>query len=89
VKQISFITGGWSIKEHDLSNNLGYFKVPQAGIETPRSKLVFKIFDEYVNILKGMYCMRFNGCPITSDDFGQTHSVPYRTIPSLIVYLQV
>ena len=29
--------------------------VPEAGIESIRSKLTLKIFDEYTNILKGMY----------------------------------
>ena len=38
--------------------NLAYFKVPQAGIESIRSKLAFKIFDEYANIRKGMYSTR-------------------------------
>jgi hypothetical protein len=42
------------------------FKVPQAGIETIRSKLIFKIFDEYANILKGMYSTRFNRRPANS-----------------------
>ena len=42
-------------------------KIPQSltGIESIRSKLAFKIFDEYANILKGMYSRRFNG--ITAD----------------------
>ncbi len=42
-------------------DNLAYFKVPQTGIDSLRSKLAFKIFDEYANILKGMYSTRFNG----------------------------
>jgi hypothetical protein len=54
VSQRSFITGARSLNEQDLHDNLAYFKVPKAGIESIRSKLAFKIFDEYVNILKGM-----------------------------------
>jgi hypothetical protein len=33
----------------------------QTGIESIRSKLAFKIFDEYSNILKEIYSTRFNG----------------------------
>jgi hypothetical protein len=47
----------------DLHDNLTYFKVPQTGIDFIRSKLAFKIFDEYANILKGMYSTRFNELP--------------------------
>ena len=60
VSQRSFITGARSLNEKDLHDNLAYFKVPQAGIESIRSKLAFIIFDEYANILKGMYSTRFN-----------------------------
>jgi hypothetical protein len=54
VSQRSFIAGARSLNEKDLHDNLAYFK-------SIRSKLDFKIFDEYANILKGMYSMRFNG----------------------------
>jgi hypothetical protein len=47
VSQRSFIAGAGSLNEQDLHDNLAYFKVPQAGFESTRSKLVFKIFDEY------------------------------------------
>ena len=50
VRQRSFIAAARSLNEEDLHENLAYFKVPQAGIESIRSKLVFKIFDEYENI---------------------------------------
>ncbi len=63
MSQKSFIAGVRSLNEKDLHDNLGYFKVPQTGIDSIRSKLVFKIFDEYANILKGMYSTRFNGHP--------------------------
>ena len=59
----SFIAGAHSLNEQDLHENLAYFQVPQAGIESIRSKLAFKIFDEYANILKGMCSTRFNGRP--------------------------
>ena len=55
VSKRSFIAGARSLNEQDLHDNLVYFKVPQAGIESIRSKLAFKILDEYANILKGMY----------------------------------
>ena len=45
VIQRSFITGARSLNEQDLHDNLSYFKVLQAGIESIRTKLVFKIFD--------------------------------------------
>ncbi len=54
VIQISFIAGARSLNEKDLHDNLAHFKVPQVGIDSIRSKLAFKIFDEYANI----YCKR-------------------------------
>jgi hypothetical protein len=55
VNQGSFIAGARSLNEKELHDNLAYFKVPQACIDSIRPKLAFKIFDEYANILKGMY----------------------------------
>jgi hypothetical protein len=46
VKQKSFIAGARSLDEGDLHDNLTYFKVPQTDIDSIRSKLDFKIFDE-------------------------------------------
>ena len=40
------------MNEQDMCTNLQFFKTPQAGIETIRSKLVMKIYDEYTNILR-------------------------------------
>ena len=40
---------------------LDFFKVPETNIESIRSKLALKIFDDYGHILKGIYSMRFNG----------------------------
>jgi hypothetical protein len=55
------ITGAKSLNEQDLHDNLSYLKVPEAGIDSIRSKLALKIFDEYANILKVMYSTRFKG----------------------------
>ncbi len=66
--QRSFIAGSRSLNEKDLHDNLTYFKVPPADIESIRSKLAFIIFDEYANILKDMYSTRFNGHPKNKGD---------------------
>jgi hypothetical protein len=52
VKQVSFIAGARSLNEQDLHKNLEFFKIPQANIESIRSKLAWTVFDEYANILK-------------------------------------
>ena len=49
------------MNEQDLRENLKFFKVPQARIESIYSKLTMRVFDEYTNILKYMYSTRFNG----------------------------
>ena len=54
-------TGARSLNEAELKKNLEYFKVPSASIELIRTKLAMTIFDEYANILKGTYSIRFNG----------------------------
>ena len=59
VEQISFIAGARSLHEEELKKNLEFFKVPDASMESIRSKLAMKIFDEYAN--KGMYSIRFDG----------------------------
>ena len=88
VTQKSFIAGARSLNEQDLHDNLAYFKVPQAGIDSIRSKLAFKIFDEYANILKGMYSTRFNGHPKNKGDHDQMDTVPDGPSPPLITSLQ-
>jgi hypothetical protein len=88
VSQKSFIAGARSLNERDLHDNLDYFKVPQAGIDSIRSKLVFKIFDEYAKILKGMYSTRFNGHPKNKVDHDQMDTVPGGPSPPLITSLQ-
>ena len=63
VKQVSFITGARSLNAQDLRNKLKFFKVSEAifeKFESIRTKLDMKIFDEYSNILRCMYCVRLN-----------------------------
>jgi hypothetical protein len=86
VSQRSFIVGARSLNEQDLHDNLAHFKVPLADIESIRSKLAFEIFDEYANILEGMYSTRFNGRP---KDNTQTDSTPSGRMPPLITSLQL
>ncbi len=61
VSQVSFVTGARSLNEAELKKNLEFFDVPSASFEPIRTKLAMTIFDEYANILKGMYSIRFNG----------------------------
>ncbi len=61
VHQRSFVAGARSLNEAEFKENLEYFKVPSASIDSIRTKLAMTIFDEYANILKGMYSIRFNG----------------------------
>jgi len=96
VIQRNFILGVRSLNEQDLHDNLAYFQVPPGGIESIRSKLAFKIWDEYANILKGVYSMRLNGRPRDNDVHDQTDSVPggpmfplFPLIVTLITSLQV
>ncbi len=72
VEQVSFIAGTRSLNKEELKKNLAYFEVPSGSVEPIRAKLVMKIFDEYANILKGMYSIRFNGRP----DHGDTSARP-------------
>jgi hypothetical protein len=51
------------VYEAEFKENLEYFKVPSTSIDSIRTKLAMTIFDEYANILKGMYSIRFNGRP--------------------------
>ncbi len=59
VHQRSFVAGARSLNEAEFKENLEYFKVPSASIDSIRTKLAMTIFDEYANILKGMYSIRF------------------------------
>ena len=72
VHQRSFIAGVRSLNEAELKENLEYFKVPSASVDSIRTKLAMTIFDEYANILKGMYSIRFNG----RSDLGVTSTRP-------------
>ena len=89
VKRVSFVAGARSLIEQNLRHNLALIKIPQASIESIRSKLAFMIFDEYVNVLKGMYRMRFNGRPADGGASTQTHSVPDGPGPPLVTSLIV
>ena len=53
VEQVSFIAGARSINEEDLKKTLAFFKVPKTSMESIRSKLFMKIFDEYEKYTKG------------------------------------
>ncbi len=64
--------GARSLNEVEFKENLEYFKVPSASIDSIRTKLDITIFDDYANILKGMYSIRFNGRP----DSGGTSARP-------------
>jgi hypothetical protein len=72
VEQVSFIAGVRSVNEEELKKNLSFFEVPSTSIESIRAKLDMKIFDEYSNILKGMYSTRYNG----RSDHGDTSVRP-------------
>ena len=77
VHQRSFIVGARSLNEEELKENLEYFKVSSESIELIRTKLAMTIFDEYANILKGMYSTRFNGrTDLENPQFAQTPEDP-------------
>ena len=54
VHQRSFVAGARSLNEAEFKENLEYFKVPSASIDSIRTKLAMTIFDEYAHSLKGM-----------------------------------
>ncbi len=72
IEQVSFMVGARSLNEEELKKNLTYFEVPPVSIEPIHTKLAMKIFDEYTNILKGMYSIRYNG----RSDHGVTSTRP-------------
>ena len=55
------MAGARSLNEEELKKNLAYFEVPSASVEPIHEELAMNFFDEYANILKGMYSIRFNG----------------------------
>ncbi len=89
VNQKSFIAGARSLNERDLHDNLTYFNVPQAGIDSIRSKLAFKILDEYASILKGMCSTRFNGRPKNKDDHDQMDTAPGEHSTNTLLHTQL
>jgi hypothetical protein len=88
VSQRSFIAGARSLNEKDSHDHLAHFKVLQAGIDSMRSKLALRIFDEHANILKGMCSTRFNGRLESKGDHNQMDTAPGGTSPPLIKSLQ-
>ena len=52
-------------------------------MESIRSKFAIKIFDEYANILKGMYSIQFNG----RSDHGGTPTNPVLEPTSALINL--
>ena len=72
VHQRIFVAGARSLNETEFKKNLEYFKVPSVIIDSIRTKLAMTIFDEYANVLKGMYSIRFNG----RSDLGVTSTRP-------------
>jgi hypothetical protein len=73
-----FIAGGKISEREGLTRQpgLAYCKVPEEGFKSIRSKLAFKILDEYANILKGMYSTRFNGQRKNDGDHDQMDATP-------------
>jgi hypothetical protein len=59
-------------------------RTTETDIECIRSKLGFKMFDEFANILKGMYSTRFNGRPTNNGDHDQMDTTPNGPLPPLI-----
>ena len=43
------------LNEQDLRDNLKFLRVPEASIDLIRTKVAMKIYDEYANILRGMF----------------------------------
>jgi len=81
VEQISFVTDARSVNNQDLSQNLKFFKVPEANIQSIYSKLAMRVFDVYANILKCMYNTRFSGGSTKSDLLTETQSTPSVVTP--------
>jgi hypothetical protein len=81
VDQVSFITGTRSVNKQDLTKNLKFFNVPEASIHSVYSKLVMRVFDVYVNILKYMYSTRFSGGPARSEASPEAQPTPIVVTP--------
>jgi hypothetical protein len=71
---------GWIVSQRSF--------IPQAGIDSIRTKLSFKILEEYANILKSMYSTRLNGRPKNKGDHDQKDTVPGGPSPPFITSLQ-
>ncbi len=88
VEKISFITRSRSLNEEDLRKNLEFFQVPETSIEDIGSRLVMKIFDEYVNIPSFMYSTRFRGGSSGTGSSTEDPPIPKTSTPSLIRSLE-
>jgi hypothetical protein len=76
-----FIMGSGSVNKQDLSKNLKFFNVPDAGIQSIYSKLKMRVFDIYANILKYMYSTRFSGSSTRSEASPEAQPTPILVIP--------
>ena len=87
VSQVSFIAGARSLNKQDLHKNLEFFKIPQASIETIRSKLALKVFERIREYTKRhvQYAIQWATRRRRSlESSTQTHSVPCGPMPPLI-----
>jgi hypothetical protein len=81
VEQISFITGARSVNKQDLTKNLKFFNVPGSSIQSIYSKIVMRVFDVYVNILKCMYNTKFSGGPTRLEASPEAQPTPIVVTP--------
>ena len=81
---ISFIAGSRSLNEQDFRENMKFFQVPEASIDSIGSKLALRIFDEYANILRCMYSIRFSGDSPGTGPSNMDPSSSETTTPPLI-----
>ena len=89
VLQASFISAARSLNEEDLRKNLPVFKFLQAGIETIRSRLAMKIYDEYANILRGMYSGTARPSATEMRLRLKTSRAPERPFPQSLTFLRL
>ena len=68
--------------------NLQVFKIPQAGIDIIRSRLVMKIYDEYAKVLRGTQ-RKIQGGTSSQETSIQVHSAPKEATPPFINTLAV
>jgi hypothetical protein len=81
VDQINFIMGARSVNKQDFSKNMKFFNVTEVIIQSIYSKLVMRVFDAYVNILKCMYSTRFSGGPTRLEASPEAQPTPIVVTP--------